>query len=130
MSEDRMMHVGWLAWLPAGRVSKWLVVVFWLAVAAVSFSPGGKLTGVQENNIDAWLPSSTESTEALALQAKFGSKGAAPAILVYHRDSGITPGGPDRGQPDQVARMAKLEHVDGSPDRPLPIGGRHARSPR
>lgn len=41
MSADRIAEVGKLAWLPARRKSKWVVLVFWLIVAAFAAGPSG-----------------------------------------------------------------------------------------
>jgi putative drug exporter of the RND superfamily len=55
--------------IPAGRRTKWLVLVFWLVVVALAGPLSGKLTGVEKNDAQSWLPSAAESTQALALRS-------------------------------------------------------------
>jgi RND superfamily putative drug exporter len=114
-----MMRVGRMAWIPSGKRSKWLVVAFWLIIVVVSFSPAGKLTGAQENNIDAWLPGNAESTRALDPQAKFYGKDEAPAVIVYERAEGVT--AEDLAAVEvQVGRFEALEHVERDAVGPFP----------
>jgi RND superfamily putative drug exporter len=76
--------------LPAGRRTKWVIVVFWLIVAAVAGPLAGKLTGVEKNNAQSWLPARAESTRVLNLQSRIVSPNVYPAVVVYSRASGIT----------------------------------------
>jgi RND superfamily putative drug exporter len=55
--------------LPGGRRTKWMVLVFWLIVAAVAGSLSGKLTGAEKNDAQSWLPARAESTQVLKLQS-------------------------------------------------------------
>lgn len=80
-----------IASLPCGRRTKYLVVVFWLVVVAVTGGLAGKLQGAEKNDASAYLPASAESTQELNLQSKFVSKNLNPAVVVYVRSSGITP---------------------------------------
>jgi hypothetical protein len=79
-----------IASLPCGRRSKYLVLVFWLVVVAVTGGLAGKLQGAEKNDASAYLPASAESTQELNLQARFVSKNLNPAVVVYLRHSGIT----------------------------------------
>ena len=80
-----------IASLPCGRRTKYLVVVFWLVVVAVTGGLAGKLQGAEKNDASAYLPASAESTQELNLQSRFVSKNLNPAVVVYVRSSGITP---------------------------------------
>jgi len=91
MSFSRMAEVGRLAWLPAGRRSKWAVLIFWLIVMAVAAGPASKLMGAQENDAVSWLPGGAESTRVIQASARFQSKDEIPAIVVYQRSGGVTP---------------------------------------
>ena len=71
--------------IPAGRRTKWLVLVFWLVVVALAGPLSGKLTGVEKNDAQSWLPSAAESTQALALRSKVVSPNVFPAVVVYDR---------------------------------------------
>ena len=48
-----------------GRVTKWIVLAFWIIIVVAAGSVAGKLTGVQDNQASSWLPASAESTKAL-----------------------------------------------------------------
>ena len=50
---------------PAGRRTKWLVVLFWLILVVVTGPLAGKLTGAEKNDSSAWLPPAAESTQVL-----------------------------------------------------------------
>ncbi|HMH89452.1 MAG TPA: MMPL family transporter, partial [Streptosporangiaceae bacterium] len=76
--------------IPAGRRTKWLVLVFWLVVVALAGPLSGKLTGVEKNDAQSWLPSAAESTQALALRSKVVSPNVFPAVVVYDRPGGLT----------------------------------------
>ena len=90
MTETRMTDVGRLAWLPSSRVTKWLVVGFWLVILAVSFGPAGKLQGALNNDATSWLPENAQSTQVATELEAFQSKNEAPAVLVYERPDGVT----------------------------------------
>jgi putative drug exporter of the RND superfamily len=51
-----------IASLPCGRRTKYLVLVFWLAVVVVTGGLAGKLQGAEKNDASAYLPASAEST--------------------------------------------------------------------
>jgi RND superfamily putative drug exporter len=57
--------------LPAGRRSKWALVVLWLAVAALTGPFAGKLPKVENNNAIAYLPASAQSTKVNNALAHF-----------------------------------------------------------
>ena len=56
-----------------GRVTKWIVLVFWLIAVGVGGTYGSKLVDVQNNETSSWLPSSAESTQALEKLAPFAA---------------------------------------------------------
>ena len=56
--------------LPAGRRTKWLVLVFWLVLVAVLGPLSGKLTGAEKNDASSWLPPKAESTQVLNLRSR------------------------------------------------------------
>ncbi len=80
-----------IAALPCGRRTKYLVVVFWIVVIALTGSLAGKLQGAEKNDASSYLPASADSTQELNLQARFTSKNLNPAVVIYQRQSGITP---------------------------------------
>src|SRR5215203_4074432 len=90
--------------LLTGRHTKFLVLIFWLVLAAIAGPLAGKLTGAQQNDSASWLPGSAESTKVLEIQQAFQSPNALPAVLVYERASGIT-------QADQAKAAADAARV-------------------
>ena len=94
-----MSRVKSMVGIPAGRRTKWLVLVFWLVVVALAGPLSGKLTGVEKNDAQSWLPSAAESTQVLALRSKVVSPNVFPAVVVYDR-----PGWRDRRRQGQGDR--------------------------
>ena len=45
-----MSRTNRVAWLVCGRVTKWIVVAFWVAILAVAYPLSSKLTGAQDND--------------------------------------------------------------------------------
>lgn len=81
----------WLAALVAGRKTKWIVLVAWIAIL-VAISPfGGRLFEVTEDSFDTFLPDTAESTAVLERQESFPGGNVTQAAVIYQRDSGITP---------------------------------------
>ncbi len=114
-----MSGIGRLAALPCGKVSKWIVLVLWIAAIAVSFGPAGKLTGAQDNDAVSWLPGNAESTEVLQATARFSSPDEIPAVLVYERSSGLTPAD-QQAVAAHVTAYGELEGVDREVVGPIP----------
>ncbi len=73
-----------------GRVTKWLVLGFWVLVVVVAGPLAGKLSDVQDNQASSWLPASAESTKALEKLAPFQNQNDIPTMLVYEKTSGLT----------------------------------------
>ena len=91
MKSDGTRRSYGIASLPCGPRTKYLVVVFWLVVVAVTGGLAGKLQSAEKNDASAYLPASAESTQELDLQSRFVSRNLNPAVVVYVRPSGITP---------------------------------------
>src|SRR5215510_6552817 len=79
-----------IAYAPAGRRTKWLVLVFWLVIVALAGPLSGKLNGAEKNDASSWLPPKAESTQVLNLRSQFISPNVYPAVVVYYRPSGLT----------------------------------------
>jgi RND superfamily putative drug exporter len=73
-----------------GRITKWVVVMFWIIIVAAAGSVAGKLTDVQDNQASSWLPASAESTKALDKLAPFQDQNEIPTVLVYEKTSGLS----------------------------------------
>jgi RND superfamily putative drug exporter len=101
-----------LAALPCGKRTKYLVVAFWIVVIALTGSLAGKLQGAERNDASAYLPASADSTQELNQQANFTSKDLNPAVVVYQRQSGITPADLSKAKAD-ARKFATLPVVGG-----------------
>jgi len=100
-----------LAALPCGRWSKWVVLVFWVAVVAVAGPLAGKLDSAQQNDASAWLPNNAESTQVVELAKRFTPSDTLPAVVVYERPGGaIIPADQAKAAAD-AKRFADLDHV-------------------
>jgi RND superfamily putative drug exporter len=73
-----------------GRVTKWLVLAFWIIVLMAAAPLAGKLTDAQDNQTSSWLPASAESTKALDRLAPFQDENDIPTVLVYEKADGFT----------------------------------------
>jgi RND superfamily putative drug exporter len=100
-----------------GRRSKFVIVVFWLLVVALTGGLAGKLTGAEKNDASAYLPSSAESTQELNEQNLFQSQNLNPAVVVYVRPSGVTAADIAKADAD-ARRYAALPQVDGRVTKP------------
>jgi putative drug exporter of the RND superfamily len=78
--------------LPAGRRSKWVVLLIWLAAMFVAFGANlpGKFTDAEDNESTSFLPGDAESTEVLAKSEALQGGELAPAVIVYRREGGLT----------------------------------------
>jgi RND superfamily putative drug exporter len=96
--------------IPAGRRTKWLVLVFWLILVAVAGPLSGKLTGAEKNDAQAWLPPRAESTQVLNLRSQSVSPNVYPAVVVYDAPSGLTAADKAKAAAD-VTRFAGVTGV-------------------
>jgi RND superfamily putative drug exporter len=108
-----------LAAFPAGRRSKWVILAVWIVLLMALGQMAGKLTGAENNQTSSWLPGNAESTKVVNLQGQFVSTQTMPTIVVYSRDSGITPADRAKAGADADA-FAKLDHVVGPVTPPQP----------
>ncbi|GAA1787678.1 MMPL family transporter [Luedemannella flava] len=111
----------------AGRWSKWLVVLIWVAIAAVAFPLAGKLTDVEKNDAISFLPNSAEATRAYELATReFAGAEQLPAVVVYARDTGLTPADLAKATADAaafapLAEAGRVSQVIVSDDRKAAI---------
>lgn len=73
-----------------GRTTKWIVLGVWVLIMVGSSMFAAKLTGVQDNQAESWLPGNAESTKALNKLSAFQDKNALPTVVVYENKSGLT----------------------------------------
>ena len=125
MKENRLSEVGRLAWVPSSRVTKWLVVGFWLVVLALLAGPAGKLQGALNNEAASWLPEDAQSTKVVNQIAAFQSTNEFPAVVVYERPSGVT-AADVAAVTAQVAEFNALEPVKRDAVGPIPSEDKQA----
>ena len=109
---------GRLASLPAGRVTKWVTLAFWLVVAVLAFGPSAGLTGAQKNDASAWLPEGAESTQVIEAVKAFQTQQLVPFVVVYERATGTTPADTVAVQ-QQVTAFGALPGISGAVTGPL-----------
>ena len=80
--------------LAAGPCAKWAVFLVWIVGIFIAAGPAnlpGKFTDAEDNESTSFLPGDAESTKALAATEELQSGELAPAVIVYRRESGLTP---------------------------------------
>jgi len=79
--------------MPRRRSARWLlplvIVLVWLGGAGPLSGLAAKLSGLQENDVAAFLPDSAESTKVREAQARFQPQQSLAAILVWESDSRV-----------------------------------------
>jgi RND superfamily putative drug exporter len=95
--------------LAAGPRAKWVVFAVWIVGIFVAAGPANlpaRFTDAEDNESTSFLPGGAESTKALAATEELQSGELAPAVIVYRRESGLTPS--DRRKIEQdVARLTE-----------------------
>jgi len=105
-----------IARVPAGRVSKWLMLALWLVVGFAVMPLAGKLGDVTENDPISWLPRSAESTRVAEVADRFPGGHLAPGVVIYVREGGLSAA--DR-QTIEADRSAAASLADGSIPEPM-----------
>ena len=77
----------------AGRRAKWVVFLIWLVGMFIAFGANlpGKFTDAEENESTSFLPGDAESTKVLTAAEDLQGGELAPAVILYRRESGLTP---------------------------------------
>jgi putative drug exporter of the RND superfamily len=52
------MLISWVARAVSSRTARWLLLTLWIVLAGVAGSVGSKLSSVENNQAQTWLPSS------------------------------------------------------------------------
>ncbi|MEO6603984.1 MAG: MMPL family transporter, partial [Aeromicrobium sp.] len=100
--------------------TKWVILAMSLLfIVGVGFILGPKLTSVQENDISSWLPGDAESTKVINQAEQFSDPDAIPAVILYVRDSGITPADTAKATADAEA-FKKLKSASQTVIGPIP----------
>jgi RND superfamily putative drug exporter len=105
---------------PRGRTVRrlrWLLpavlLLVWLAIAAVGGPYQGKLAEVQRNDLSSFLPEKAESTKVVELQKAFQDRQTFPAFLLLESDQTLTP--------DQLAAFRQF--ATAAPGLEVPVKG-------
>jgi RND superfamily putative drug exporter len=99
---------------PAGRRAKWLVFAAWFVAIFIAAGPAdlpGKFEEAENNESSSYLPGDAESTAALEATEELQNGEIASAVIVFRRESGLTPADFKAIEAD-VAEMAG-ERFDG-----------------
>ncbi|HYO32887.1 MAG TPA: MMPL family transporter [Nocardioidaceae bacterium] len=108
-----------VAGLLTSKTTKWIALVFWIAVVALSAPLAQKLTGAQQNDAISWLPGDAESTRALTKLEVFQDPNELPTVVVYERPEGLTDADVAKATEDARA-FADLEGVEREVQGPIP----------
>src|SRR5882757_3836958 len=104
--------------LAAGRRPKWIVFVIWFVAIFVAAGPAnlpGKFEDAESNEATSYLPGSAESTKALHATEELQNGEIAPAVIVFRRESGLTPADFKRIEAD-VGKMTSKRYPGVIPD--------------
>jgi RND superfamily putative drug exporter len=83
--------INWAARTVSIRTARWLLLVLWIVLTAAAGSAGSKLSSVENNQAQTWLPGGAQSLQALNLANEhFGSADVSDAVIVYTRAGGLT----------------------------------------
>ncbi len=93
-----------------GRVTKWIVLLGWIALFAIAMPLSAKLIDVQNNEASSWLPESAESTKVVDELSEAVNPNDIPTLVVYHRSSGLT-NADLRTMDQQAQEIAKIDGV-------------------
>jgi RND superfamily putative drug exporter len=77
----------------AGRRSKWVVFAAWFLAIFIANAANlpGKFEDAESNEATSYLPGDAESTTALNATESLQKGEIAPAVIVFRRESGLTP---------------------------------------
>jgi RND superfamily putative drug exporter len=109
-----------IAGLPCGRISKWFVLIFWIAVFVAAGPLSSKLNSAQTNDASAWLPKNAESTQVTELAKHFTPSDVFPALVVYERPGGRVTAADRAKAAADVRRFAAVPDVTGKILGPVP----------
>ena len=101
--------------MPSGRRGKWVVLAIWLLIGFFAFGTANKLYNVEQNNADAYLPHSAQSTQVLDyLQHAPGAPANSDAATVlYVNEAGIDDADRARVKADVAAYQATVPGLAG-----------------
>src|SRR5919106_794305 len=113
---------------PAGPTAKWVVFAIWVVGIVIAAGPAnlpGKFTDAEENESTSFLPGDAESTHALTAAEELQGGELAPAVIVYRRESGLTPADREKILED-VQRLTEERYPGVVPDGATAAAGGEA----
>src|ERR687893_167954 len=116
---------------PAGPTAKWVVFAIWVVGIFIAAGPAnlpGKFTDAEENESTSFLPGDAESTHALTAAEELQGGELAPAVIVYRRESGLTPADREKIVED-VQRLTERRFPGVVPDGATAAAGGEAGGP-
>jgi putative drug exporter of the RND superfamily len=114
--------------LAAGRRSKWVVFLVWVVAIFIAAGPAQlptKFSDAENNESTSFLPGDAESTKALTATEDLQGGELAPAVIVYERESGLTPADFAKIRED-VGRMTRKSFPGVVPDGATAAAGGEA----
>jgi RND superfamily putative drug exporter len=115
-----MNRTGRMAAFVCGRWTKWVVLIFWIAVFAVAGPLSAKLNSAQQNDSSAWLPKNAESTQVVELAKRFTASDVFPALVLYERADGTITEADQAKAAADLQRFAGVRDVTGEILGPIP----------
>jgi RND superfamily putative drug exporter len=104
--------------IATGPRSKWVVFLIWLVGILIAAGPADlptKFMDAEDNESTSFLPGDAESTKALTATEELQGGELAPAVIVYQRESGLTPA--DRAKiREDVGRLTAERFPGVAPD--------------
>ncbi len=106
---------GWFADLVTRRRAKWVILAVWLVIMAGVSPFAAQLPDVENNETAEWLPSDAESLQVHQIEQQLGDGDVIPAVVIYHRDAGLTDDDLARAETDHQALTERYSYLDLSP---------------
>jgi putative drug exporter of the RND superfamily len=101
--------------LVTGRYAKWIILAIWLAVMAGVSPFAAQLTEVENNETAEWLPENAESLQVHQIEQEFDDGDVVPAVVVYHRQDGLTESDQQQAETDHQWLSERYSHLELSP---------------
>ena len=118
--------------IAAGRRSKWVVLLIWVIGIFIAVGPAQlptKFADAENNESTSFLPGDAESTNALTATEELQGGELAPAVIVYERESGLTPADFAKIRED-VEKLTTKRFPGVIPDGATAAAGGEAGAPR
>ena len=114
--------VGRIARVFKRPITKWIILGAWILILAGVSPFAAQLPDVEENDAVQWLPDGAESLQVFELQQEFDGADSIPAVVVYHREAGLTPTDIEQAESDYQLLADRYSHLELSPMIPSEDG--------